>query len=247
MSVTPSNMTDQSHVKPCHAVILLAGGLSQRLGHAKQLIHKNQQPLLCHMAQLALTTQPSAVMVVVPTGQPKMISLLEQSVDDKDHLHIITNPAPHIGMAHSLDLGIHALHDWQNAQTSSQAGDIDRVLIMGVDQVLLNQAHLLDLLTAGDKHTCVTASQYPQLGSDHKHDDDTKDNDKKYVTGLPLVVQYDMLRHWQPHLSGDKGLRPFIRALPDSHIARVTQADLSHDIDTPEQWRYAQEQGWIDR
>ena len=30
-----------------HAVIILASGLSQRLGQAKQLIFKNNEPLIC--------------------------------------------------------------------------------------------------------------------------------------------------------------------------------------------------------
>lgn len=239
MSVMTPKLTAQSPTKPRHAVILLASGLSQRLGHAKQLIQKDQQPLLCHMVQLALTTQPSAVMVVVPKSQTAIISALDQKVIENDNLHLVVNPTPHTGMGHSLDLGINGLDDWRHHTVC----DIDRVLIMGVDQVLLNQAHLSALLNTDDRHVCVTASRYPRLGVSFTYH---KDNGDNHIVGLPLVVQYDMLRQWQPQLSGDKGLRAFIRALPDIQIAHITNADLSHDIDTPEQWRYAQAQGWID-
>ncbi len=47
-----------SSQQPNHAIILLASGLSRRLGEAKQLLYKNGVPLINHMLQLAVSTNP---------------------------------------------------------------------------------------------------------------------------------------------------------------------------------------------
>lgn len=221
--------------KQHHAVILLASGLSQRLGQAKQLLLKDEQPLICHMLQVALTTQPCAVMVVIAKNQPDILAALNQCCADNARVHTVVNPVAHTGMAHSLYLGIEAIN-----RLVSHA--VDRVLIMGVDQVLLDQSHLAALLTVGNTETYVTASDYPQLDIGFMIDEN-----REQVIGLPLVVQYELLKQWQPKLSGDKGLRSFIRALPAAQVVRMTNTDLSYDIDTPEQWVHAKQQGWLDR
>ena len=55
-SIHPSNLT----------VVILAAGLSQRLGFAKQLIVKNHQTLLAEKIQLARQLHPYQVLVVLP-------------------------------------------------------------------------------------------------------------------------------------------------------------------------------------
>ncbi|HBL96818.1 MAG TPA: nucleotidyltransferase family protein, partial [Psychrobacter sp.] len=44
-----------------HAVIILASGLSQRLGQPKQLLVKNGELLIVHMIRSAVSTNPQAV------------------------------------------------------------------------------------------------------------------------------------------------------------------------------------------
>ena len=48
-----------------HAVIILASGLSQRLGQPKQLLVKNGEPLIVDMMQLAMNTNPHTVVVII--------------------------------------------------------------------------------------------------------------------------------------------------------------------------------------
>ena len=123
---------------------------------------------------------------------------------------------------------------------------------MGVDQILLDLEHANDLLA--DKHLVVAS------GYEHWKilDSLTKDGhierkavvsheSTNLIVGLPLVIDYLLLKQWQLHISGDKGLRHLIRALPPSEIRTVFNKQLSYDIDTPEQLAYARQQGWVDK
>ncbi len=223
-----------------HAVIILAGGLSQRLGQAKQLLCKDGEPLLRYMTKLALTTQPQAIIVVIPANDVAIANAIDGLVAQHSMIHTAVNQAPETGMAHSLYLGIEALsHCESNANPDSQL--IERVLIMGVDQVLLSGDHLLQLLVG---NRAVVASSYH-----HRETFDetlTTETPKKAVVGVPLVINYDLLKAWQSALVGDKGLRHLIRGLSSYQMSTVINHQLSDDIDTPHQLAQARQKGWLD-
>ena len=226
-----------------HAIIILASGLSQRLGQAKQLLKKDGEPLIEYMTKVALATKAKKVIVVVPennlavssainsTIETSIIKLAKQNVT----IQMVANPTPKSGMAQSLSLGIEVLKVQQN---SSQNFDINRILIMGVDQVLLDSQHLKQLLV---KDRLVVASSYPHLTKKF-----TIGDSKDSIIGLPIAIDYDLLKTWQPSLSGDKGLRHLVRALATEQISTVDNLQLSYDVDTPEQLAYARQQGWLD-
>lgn len=222
-----------------HAVIVLASGLSQRLGQAKQLLFKNGEPLICSMIKLALSTKPQTIIVIIPDNKPAIKRVITELALQYSIIQTVINPTPETGMANSLSLGIKALANLDNSL-------IDRVLIMGIDQVLLDKQHLLALL--GDIQT-VTASAYKNLSNWSNWQDldqtTTTETFKKDIIGLPLAINYKLLKQWQTLLSGDKGLRHLIRGLPPSQIHAVSNKQLSYDIDTPEQLTYAKQQGWI--
>lgn len=228
-----------------HAVIILASGLSQRLGQPKQLLSKSSLPLVSYMIEQALSTQPRTVLVIIPKDYP----FISKSITKDPAIHTIINPIPKVGMAHSLSLGIAALAEFNNSKP------LERILIMGIDQVLLDESHLHRLL-AGQSE--VVASCYdnwqPLIGSpsikpsknNSQFNKTAEDNTKKGIIGLPLVINYQRLKSWQAALSGDKGLRHLIRALPSQQIETMVNNQLSYDIDTPEQLAYARQQGWLD-
>ncbi len=227
-----------------HAIIILASGLSQRLGQSKQLLSKNGEPLICYMTTLALATQPKAIIVVIPQGQPAIadaiFTLSSNLVNQNSKIYIVVNPIPETGMAHSLYLGIDALNRFSSTvDNTPNSAVINRVLIMGIDQVLLDKRHLTELLAG---KTPVVASSYQYL--DEKF---FSESNKENIVGLPIVINYQRLKQWQLALIGDKGLRHLIRALPSNQISTVTNNQLSYDIDTPNQFAYAQQQGWLDR
>ncbi len=223
-----------------HAIIILASGLSQRLGEAKQLLRKDGEPLIRYMTKLALATQPQAIIIVIPEDNPLIASAITELATQHSIIQTVTNPTPETGMAHSLYLGIEALVNLDESL-------INRILIIGIDQVLLDKRHLLVLL-AGEN--AVVASGYSSLNN--WSDDQglnkkvaTKDV-KKDIIGLPLVIDYKLLKRWQPSLTGDKGLRHLIRGLPANQISSVNNQQLSYDIDTPHQLAHARAQRWLD-
>lgn len=213
-----------------HAVIILASGLSLRLGYSKQLLSKDNQPLIHYMSKLALATEPQAVVIVIPLGKPEISASIKQIAIENPNVIIVVNSIPETGMAHSLSLAIKALND--------PALPVDRVLIMGIDQILLDSPHL-DRLLAGKQK--VVASRYTHLNEDF-----SVNYSKANIVGLPITIDYELLGQWQSQLQGDKGLRHLIRELADEQVRAVINNKLSYDIDTPEQFAFAQAQGWLD-
>ena len=250
-----------------HAVIILASGLSQRLGQPKQLLKKQSQPLLEVMTNLALATNPSTILLVVASSQSETIQLSQTLAAQHDVVMPVINSHPEQGMAHSLSLAITQL----NREVANGLA-IQRVIILGVDQVLLDISHLSSLLAGfnADKNTeksgdaksrgCkkVVASSYSSsykiLENELSHiecpitdpsNTDISDNEQRII-GLPINIDYQLLIQWQPLLNGDKGLRHLIRGLSSEDLGVVNNIKLSLDIDTPEQLQFAIEQGWLD-
>ena len=228
-----------------HAVIILASGLSQRLGQPKQMLVKDGEPLIACMTRLALTTNPQAIVVAIPDNRRLIASAITALAMQYPMVQIVVNPQPDTGMAHSLRLGIETIASFENPS-------INRVLIMGVDQILLDEPHLTALL-AGKQ--AVVASSYHSWQSLEKCQIVDKVTSNKTpaanesssdIIGLPLVINSKLLRQLQPELIGDKGLRHLIRGLPANQIGKVDNDQLSYDIDTPEQLAYAKQQGWLD-
>lgn len=215
-----------------HAVIILASGLSLRLGYSKQLLSKDNQPLIHYMSKLALATEPKAVFIVIPQDNQAIVASISELVTKNSNVIVIVNPTPKTGMAHSLSLAIKAL---KHVNLDSF---IKRVLIIGIDQVLLDKPHLTQLLLAKQS---VVASRYTHLNEDF-----SVNHSKANIVGLPIAIDYKLLRQWQSQLQGDKGLRHLIRGLADEQVKAVINNKLSYDIDTPEQFAFAQAQGWLD-
>ncbi len=233
-----------------HAIIILASGLSRRLGQAKQLLYKNGVSLISYMIRLAASTNPQAIIVVIPKNDALIANEVANLSDTHLNVKIIINQTPGIGMGHSLYIAIEALTQFVNDKNFNDK-TVDRVLIMGVDQILLDLEHANELLA--DKHL-VVASGYghwqildmlPKDGHIERKAGASHES-KNIIVGLPLVIDYPLLKQWQLNLSGDKGLRHLIRALPPHQLTMVNNPKLSYDIDTPEQLAYARQQGWVD-
>ncbi len=225
---------------PNHAVIILASGLSLRLGQAKQLLCKDGEPLICFITKLALSTKPQAIIIVIPDNQPSIASAMNELAFQYSMIQMVVNSTPEIGMAYSLNLAIEAV-------TQLTISLIERVVIMGVDQVLLDEQHLAKLLA--DKRSVVASvySSWQHLNNRNLNETSAATVLKQNIIGLPLTIDYDLLREWQALLVGDKGLRYLIRELKPSQISTVVNHQLSYDIDTPEQLAHAKQKGWLDK
>ncbi|MFZ2842838.1 nucleotidyltransferase family protein [Psychrobacter sp.] len=253
-TLVDANIQQKSHAQQQdHAIIILASGLSSRLGKAKQLLCKDGEPLISHMLKLALSTYPQESILVIPKEKPLIANAIEPLATQHPMIHTVINPTAETGMAQSLRLGIDALTDVNNRL-------LNRVLIIGIDQVLLDKQHLIALL-AGKQ--AVVASSYSGDNDWQRSDKLPRDkllrdkmaldktplaeSSKKNIIGMPLVINYELLKQWQSELVGDKGLRHLIRGLSPNQIQVIINHQLNYDIDTPEQLAYAQQQGWLDK
>ena len=111
------------------AVLILAAGLSRRLGQPKQLLLKNSKPLIRYIAELAIGLNPQNIVVIANESIDIASALKDLS------LHIVFNPQAETGMASSLQLGADFLKN-----------DDMPVLILGIDQPLLGAAFLQQLV-----------------------------------------------------------------------------------------------------
>jgi len=115
-----------------HAAVVLAAGLSRRLGRPKQLLRRDGISLLRHALDAVLATAPLRVVAVLPADMPA----IEREIDGLPVERCI-NPAAQTGIAGSLQRAAAVLAD--------HAGP---TLIVGVDQLHLRVAHLAALLAA---------------------------------------------------------------------------------------------------
>lgn len=212
MSITPSNLT----------VVILAAGLSQRLGFAKQLIVKNHQTLLAEKIQLARQLHPYQVLVVLPKLDNPISKALYNEVAPFA-VTVVDNPTPQTGMAQSI----------QYAMTTLQQQSVSaamRILFLTVDQVALTLDDLT-LLSQNVEHHQLIVSEYG-------------DNNRP-IWGIPVNIPWGFLQAFGHQLQGDKGFR----ALWQHQTPIVSPADgmvyqlypiplphLSQDIDTLEQF-----------
>lgn len=216
-----------------HVVIILAAGLSTRLGTPKQLLCKHGQPLIEVMTKAALKTNPAAIIIISQNQSKNLADVLTSLSKLSNRNYIVINPAPEKGMGQSLNLGIKML------KSLPESFGINRVLILGIDQIHLNSDFLQKLLAV---KKVVAASRYPKDCNASANLDDPRAN----IVGLPIAIDYAKLMEWQDKLSGDKGLRVLIRSLDACQIATLTNPKLCYDIDTKSQLEFAQKNGWLD-
>ncbi|AWH37310.1 nucleotidyltransferase family protein [Stenotrophomonas sp. ZAC14D1_NAIMI4_6] len=123
-----------------HAAVVLAAGLSRRLGRPKQWLQVEGESLLRRAARLASETDPDVLIVVTPQG-PAFGSELSglRAVQ-------VENPAPALGIGSSLRLA------------APHLGTARHVLVLVCDQPRLHAAHLRALLAAAASTPCHCAA-----------------------------------------------------------------------------------------
>ena len=211
-SIHPSNLT----------VVILAAGLSQRLGFAKQLIVKNHQTLLAEKIQLARQLQPHQVLVVLPKLDNPISKALYSEVAPFA-VTVVDNPTPQTGMAQSIQYAMTTLQQQSVSATM-------RILFLTVDQVAVTLDDLR-LLSQNVEDNQLIVSEYG-------------DNNQP-IWGIPVNLPWGFLRAFGHQLQGDKGFRALwqhrttIVSPTDATVYRLYPLPLPHlsqDIDTLEQF-----------
>jgi len=188
-----------------HDAVILAAGGSRRLGRPKQLLTTGGETLLARTSRLVAATHPGKTVAIIGAHAELMCPQLGGVVK-------ALNPDWESGMASSLKLAAEAL-----------AGRTAPVLVVVVDQLALDEAHLHRLLTLHD---------------------DQQDTVTGYgvAAGVPAVLRAVTLSR-AARLQGDVGFR----ALWHDTAPRVVPCDaLGDDLDTPEDVARAVAMGRLD-
>lgn len=127
------------------AAIILAAGASRRLGHPKQLVPLEGEPLLHRAARLALEAGLGPVRVVLGAELEKC----REALSGLD-IEVVLNPEWEEGMGSSIRAGMAGL-----------AADADAALLLVCDQVALEGSLLDRILATHRAHPDrVVASRY---------------------------------------------------------------------------------------
>ena len=130
---------------PGFAVVVLAAGGSSRLGHPKQLVQFEGEPLVRRAVRTALESGAEQVLVVVGASSVEVIeALIELPVE------IVENSNWQLGLSSSIRSGIDSLHP-----------DLDAVVLTLCDVPAVTPSLLSDLAEAAAKgDPPVAAAEY---------------------------------------------------------------------------------------
>ena len=121
-------------------IVLLASGLSRRLGRPKQLLDYRGKPLIRHVAEIAISAGANETIVVVPAGQFRDL-LADLPVT------LIENPDAEEGISAAIRRAVEA------------AGEA-RILFTVCDQPRVTAAHLRAIL---DRSAPIVATGYSSI------------------------------------------------------------------------------------
>ena len=163
------------------AIVLLAAGMSSRLGSPKQTLIYDGKTLLRHSVEAALGTGMQPVLVVLGANH----TLLEKELDAIAGIRIVVNKGWEEGMASSIRCGVEAALQLEPR--------LDGLIIMVCDQPFLNTALLKELFQTQQKTGMpVVASSY-------------RDN-----PGVPALFHKNFFNNLLA-LKGDTGARKFLK------------------------------------
>jgi molybdenum cofactor cytidylyltransferase len=189
-----------------HDAVILAAGGSLRLGRPKQLLTVAGETLVARASRIVAATRPGKTVAVLGAHAERMCGALAGAM-------AVFNPDWATGMASSLRVAADAL-----------AGRTGPVLVVVIDQLALDEAHLWRLLAAHDgSRDTVTA--YAD------------------AMGVPAVLRAATLMR-AAALEGDMGFR----ALWKDTMPQAIRADaFAQDLDTEADLAHAVASGRIDR
>jgi molybdenum cofactor cytidylyltransferase len=195
--------------------VLLAAGLSRRMGRPKQLLDWQGRPLIRHVAEQALAGRLAGLWVVLGAEAEAARAALA-GLPEPAQLHIIENPDYAAGQATSLRAGLAALPVEARA-----------AMILLVDQPLVGPTlinSLIESFPAGDPTTPLAL--IPQ---------------HQGRRGNPVLLNRAFFPLLQ-QLEGDQGARQVLRRYPEHiHWLDIDDPAVVRDIDTPEAYQQLQQ------
>lgn len=204
------------HMCADHVAVILAAGGSRRLGHPKQLLARNGEPLIRHVVRTVAGTDPKALFVVVGGYRDQVTTSLQGMP-----CMLVNNPRWDEGLASSLKAVAPQL-------SSVTQGHETATLLVACDQPALHVGHLAWLLSAADVAAGRCAAARHAGGR-----------------GVPAVLPSSWFSCIDA-LRGDRGFGPRLRELADTRCAELHAPELQFDLDTERDVSAAIDRGWLE-
>lgn len=193
--------------------ILLAAGISSRMGSPKQLLDWHGQPLIAHVVTQACDSLLDGLIVVTGAAAESTQAVLSGIAAQRNiPVSVCFNPVYAQGQATSLRAGIAEL-----------PADVRAIVVLLVDQPLITSALINQLIAAHQAHPSHLAV-VPTYQGQH---------------GNPVLLTRPVFEHYQ-QLQGDEGARQlFAHYAAQILWLDVEDAAVVQDMDTPEVYRAA--------
>ncbi|HWL12847.1 MAG TPA: nucleotidyltransferase family protein [Ureibacillus sp.] len=188
--------------------IILAAGLSKRMGKPKLFLPYLNKPLIHYPISVAVEQKFSPLIVVGGKFTPQLQSELKEHLEQ---LSIISNPAYETGMSSSLKMGIRALNE-----------EVDGVFIFLGDQPFV-AAEVVERLSKVYKENRARGVKIVRPRYAHH-------------PGHPILFDKSLFPQFE-FLTGDEGGKRIIKANENCLIyVDIENSQLNLDIDTPQDY-----------
>lgn len=194
------------------AIVILAAGMSRRLGRPKQVLPLAGEPIVAHVGKAARASSASRVMAVIGGARHQTMGALDGIVDE-----LVINDSYSLGQGTSIAAAIRHLQATQHI-----LGPCEAVVFLLADQPGIQTATIDAVIDAWRNGGRIVTAEY------------------RDQPGHPVLFEQtywpDLAR-----LDGDLGGRIIISKHPHDVVRVPLDSDSPMDVDTEADWRKLQE------
>jgi len=198
------------------AVVILAAGMSRRLGRPKQVLPLAGKPIVAHVGRRARASNAARVVAVIGGARHQTMAALDGIVDE-----LVINGSYSLGQGTSIASAIRHLESTQHI-----GGQCDAAVFLLGDQPGIETETINAVINAWEQGSKIVMANY------------------RDQPGHPVLFDRQFWPELTA-LDGDEGGRLIIRNHADRLMQVPVDADSPMDVDTEADWRKLQEH-WPD-
>lgn len=198
------------------AIVILAAGMSRRLGRPKQVLPLAGEPLVAHVGRRAVATKAARVMAVVGGARNETVAALDEIVDE-----LIINDSYQEGQGTSIAAGIRHLES-----TNHLLGSCEAVIFLLGDQPGIDPDVIDAVINAWEEGGRIVMAGYRDR------------------PGHPVLFDRVYWKELAA-LMGEQGGRDVISQHRDDVTYVPVETESPMDVDREADWRVLQEL-WTD-
>lgn len=194
------------------AIVILAAGMSTRLGRPKQVLPLAGEPLVAHVGKRARASRAARVMAVIGGARHVTMAALDEIVDE-----IIINDLYQQGQGTSIAAGIRHLQS-----TNHLLGECEAVIFLLGDQPGIDHAVIDAVIEAWENGGRIVMAKYTDR------------------PGHPVLFDNAYWAELA-QLEGEQGGRDVIKQHPNDVVYVSVDTESPMDVDSETDWRVLQE------